>query len=176
MHHQHLAQVQVAVYAHDQATDSLLAERIDLAEQVLALFEQLIDQCAVTAFQIASVLFKQLQGVLQLRANAFAPGLAVLARTGARSEIGIVGRCRQQQVHLAQALPEQGGEGGEFGQRVGMLLLLGMGRCHFVADRPFQGVLGPIPSVALVAQVALGDHQQVRHALVVHPADRTQQR
>ncbi|MCY1412369.1 hypothetical protein D9M71_277720 [compost metagenome] len=167
--------MQVTVYAHDQATHGLLAQGIDLGKQVLALLEQFVDYRAVALLQVAAMLFQQLQGVLQLAANALVPGLAVLARTGPWTEIGVVGRCRQQQVHLAQALPEQRGKCAQFGQCIGVLLLFGMGRRHFIADRPFQVVLGPVPGVALVAQVALGDHQQVWHALRVDAADRTQQ-
>ncbi|MCY1449310.1 hypothetical protein D9M71_660380 [compost metagenome] len=47
---------------------------------------------------------------------------------------------------------------------------------QFVTNGAFEVVLGPVPGIALIAQIALGDHQQMRLLLAVHPAHPAQQR
>ncbi|MNO00373.1 hypothetical protein D3C81_2202470 [compost metagenome] len=42
-----------------------------------------------------------------------------------------------------------------------MLFLLGHGVGQFIAKRSFEVVLRPFPGVALVTQIALGNHQQI---------------
>ncbi|MNH06867.1 hypothetical protein D3C79_662460 [compost metagenome] len=44
LHHQHLAQVQVAVHTHQQATLSLLGEIVDVLGQAVTLLLQVADQ------------------------------------------------------------------------------------------------------------------------------------
>ncbi|MNO88144.1 hypothetical protein D3C76_795810 [compost metagenome] len=175
LNHQHLAQVQVTMHAHQQPTHRLLAEFGNVLEQALALLLQIVDQGLAVAVEAGTVFQQQVQGAGQLGTDLFVPGLAVAAGAGPRLERRVGAGRGQQQVHLAQALAEQGGEAVEFGQRVGMPFGLAAGRFHFVANGPFQGVLGPGPGVALVAQVALGDHQQVRRRVLIHAADPGQQ-
>ncbi|MNH06866.1 hypothetical protein D3C79_662450 [compost metagenome] len=122
------------------------------------------------------MLDQQVEGVGQFSADLCTPALAVLRIAGARLEGRVFGGCGQQQVHLAQALAKQGRKAAEFGQGVSVRFGVVAGGLHLVADGPFQRVLGPTPGIALVAQVTLGNHQQVRRVLFVHPADPGQQR
>lgn len=57
-----------------------------------------------------------------------------------------------------------------------MLLLLGHRVRQLIAQGAFEVVLGPFPGIALIAQVALGDHQQRIFTLGVAANHRTQQR
>ncbi|MNM86187.1 hypothetical protein D3C81_983320 [compost metagenome] len=175
LHHQHLAQVQVAMHPHQQATLGLTREVVDVLGKAVALLLQVVDQRLAVAVQVVAVLGQQVEGVGQVGTDLAAPAFAVLGTAWARLEGGIVGRCRQQQVHLAQALAEQGGETVEFGQGIGVGFAGRAGRFHLVADGPLQGVLGPGPGIALIAQVALGNHQQVLSRVLIHAADPSQQ-
>ncbi|MNM92791.1 hypothetical protein D3C81_1051360 [compost metagenome] len=176
LHHQHLAQVQVAVHAHQQAALGLAGQVGDVLGQAVALLLQVVYQRLAFAVEAVAVLGQQVEGMGEFGADLRTPAFAVVGIAWARLKGLVIGRCGQQQVHLAQALAEQGGKAGEFGQCIGVRIGVEAGRLHLVADGPFQGVLGPGPGVTLVAQVALGDHQQVWRALLIHPADPGQQR
>ncbi|MCY1441311.1 hypothetical protein D9M71_576210 [compost metagenome] len=79
-------------------------------------------------------------------------------------------------MHFTQALAEHGGEILQFPEGVVVLLLLGHGIGELVAQRPLQVVLGPLPGIALVAQVTLGNHQQVVFTRRIPTHHRPQQR
>jgi hypothetical protein len=64
-------------------------------------------------------------------------------------------------MHFPQALAEHAGEVPQLAERVVVLFLLGHGVRQFIAQCPFQVVLRPFPGIALIAQIALGDHQQI---------------
>ncbi|MNF79813.1 hypothetical protein D3C84_620400 [compost metagenome] len=107
------------------------------------------------------MLLEQLQGVLDLRRDVLGRGQRFLRRGDVRFEVRVGARCRQHLMHFPQSLTEHAGEVFELAEGVVMLLLLGHGICQLVAQGPFEVVLRPFPGVALIAQVALGDHQQV---------------
>ncbi|MNH04741.1 hypothetical protein D3C79_640470 [compost metagenome] len=176
LHHQHLAQVQITVHPHQQAALGLLAQLQDSGQQVYALLLQVIDQRLAFAVQFSAMLLEQVQRAGQLRTDLLAPGLTIAGAAGARLEGRILAGCCQQQMHLTQALAQQGGKIGQVLQGIGVGIQRGFAWFQLVAYGPFQVVLGPIPSIALIAQIALGNHQQVRLLLGIDTADPAQQR
>ena len=119
---------------------------------------------------------EQLQGTVDLGADILGPGLGVLGRGDFWLE-GFIARWRAQyHVHFTQALTEQTGKIRQLTKGVVVLFLLRDRVGQLVTDRPLQVVLGPAPGIALVAQVTLGDHQQVVLPLPVSAAHEAQQR
>ncbi|MNZ63777.1 hypothetical protein D3C78_819310 [compost metagenome] len=107
------------------------------------------------------MLLEQIQRVLDLRCDIPGRGQRVLLRGDLRQEVRVgIGRC-QHLMHFPQAPAQHTGEIFQFDERVVVLLLLGHGVGQFIAQRPFEVVLRPFPGIALIVQVALGDHQQV---------------
>ncbi|MNJ55892.1 hypothetical protein D3C77_514110 [compost metagenome] len=166
--------MQVAVHAHQQAALDLCTEGADRGKQVLALLLQVVDQGLTVTVELGAMGVEQVQGAGQLGADVLGPGLAVVRGAGPRLERRILSGCSQYQVHFAQPLPQHAGKLGQVLEGIGMGLLRRVSGFEFVADSPFQIVLGPVPGVALVAQIALGNHQQVRLVLAVHAAYPTQ--
>ena len=104
------------------------------------------------------MLFEQLQRMLDLCHDILGRRQCLFLRSEVRSEIRVVGRRGQHLMHFPQALPQHGSEIFQFTEGVVVLVLLGHGVRQFVAQRPLQVVLRPLPGVALIAQVALCNH------------------
>ncbi|MNE42286.1 hypothetical protein D3C80_1364040 [compost metagenome] len=133
---------------------------LNVLEDRLFLPQQTLRQHPIHRAQRGLVLCQLLQGTLQLSRNRFGLYLLVLVRADLRTEGRVVaGRC-QHLVHFPQAPPQHSGEFFQFAERVVVPLLFGHGIGQFIADRPFQVALGPLPGIALITQIALGDHQQ----------------
>ncbi|MNS95250.1 hypothetical protein D3C72_1294990 [compost metagenome] len=107
------------------------------------------------------MLLEQVQRALDLRRDILGRGQRLLLRSDLGQEVRVGTRRRQHLVHFPQTLTKHSGEIFQFAERVVMLFLLGHGVGQFITKRPFEVVLGPFPGVALIAQVALGDHQQI---------------
>ncbi len=117
-----------------------------------------------------------MQGALELSVDADPGRLAVLAAGDFDGKIRIVGGRRENLVHLTQTLAKTAREVREFEQRVVMLFLTGNTMCQLVTYRTLEIVLGPLPRIALVAQIALSDHQQVGLTVLADAYQRAQQR
>ncbi|MNL08692.1 hypothetical protein D3C87_1294260 [compost metagenome] len=122
------------------------------------------------------MLLEQLQRMLDLRRHILGRRQCIFWRGVLRFEIRVVARRCKHLMHFTQALAKHGREILQFAKRVVVLVLIGHGVRQLVAQRPFQVVLGPFPGIALIAQVALGDHQQVVFARRIPTHHRPQQR
>ena len=119
---------------------------------------------------------EQLQGAVDLGADILGPGLGVFGCGGFGFESLVGGWRTQHQVHFTQALTEQTGKIRQFAEGVVVLFLFRDRVGQLIADRALQVVLGPAPGIALIAQVTLGNHQQVVLPLPVAAAHKAQQR
>ncbi|MNP23631.1 hypothetical protein D3C76_1163480 [compost metagenome] len=105
------------------------------------------------------MLLEQVQRMLDLCRHILGRGLRFFLCGDLRQEVRVGARRRQYLMHFPQTLTQHSGEIFQFAERVVVLFLLGHGVGQFIAKRPFEVVLRPLPGVALIVQIALGDHQ-----------------
>ena len=158
------------MHADAQAADTGVGVFLDARTECLASVPQPRQRL------VAAGRCQQGERIVQLRLNAQIQLPRLFGIDQLRCEFRLVAGLGQQCVHLAQATTEHRAEFLKLGER-GVATVIGRAATHQgVTNRPLQTVLGPFPGIALIAQVALGNHQQRR--LAVHPdaADLTQQR
>ena len=111
LHHQHLAEVQVAVDTGPHATNGSSSQTLHLFEQLVAPRQQLAERGSLLAIEARAMFLEALQGLLQLRADALLPLLGVGLAGAFVGEGRIFGLRGKRHVHLAEPLTEQAVEG-----------------------------------------------------------------
>ena len=154
--------MQIAMHTNADAAFALARQLFNQLQHILAMGSQPVELCRSILGQLILCLQRLVDGFAHLVGNSPGPLDGVLWRAGDMTKVGIIRRPRQQGMHFSQTLAEHGSKRLEFGQRGVLTLHARYAARQFVANGAAQGVLGPLPGIALAAQVALQYHQRVR--------------
>ncbi len=180
---QDLAQMEVAVKARLQAARRCrgkpcdkfgqgatgLQQRVDVDQELLA------ERFRVVARIIARMLLEQIERTRQHGHGLIGPLLCLRFGCRLRRKGRVVRRPRQHGMQFGQPPAERAGHGGVAVHRFGEFVLALLGG-QGVVDHAAQVVQRPVPAIALVEDIALHQHQRVRHAVTAGARDLAEQR